>query len=207
MYMPPSYLVWTTGHSARAHRSSSSSRAHCSASNQFSSSKKLRWDSVMTVAPCPGSDRRAGVAEVPLLLRLLRLLRLFRGAAGGGVRGPVLHALVLGHLRRGVVGQQIRRFPLVGLGQRLGVEGELDQGAVRIPGVDGMDELVLDLGDVVAVVQPALLAALQPADVVAVEGDVVDPVGQAAAHPGLPRPGLDDYALDAAQVPDGEEPA
>src|SRR5580704_17946735 len=70
-----------------------------------------------------------------------------------------------------------------------------------------MDELVLDLGDVVSEVQPALLAALQPADVVAVEGDVVDPVGQAAAHPGLPRPGLDDHAFDAAQVPDGEEPA
>src|SRR5690242_13646530 len=115
MYMPPSYLVWTTGHSARAHRSSSSSRAHCSASNQFSSSKKLRWDSVMTVAPVPWSDRRAGVAE-PALVRLLRLLR---GAARRVVRGLVLHALVLGHLRRGVVGQQFRRFPLVGLGQRL----------------------------------------------------------------------------------------
>src|ERR1700726_531287 len=103
MYMPPSYLVWTTGHSARAHRSSSSSRAHCSASNQFSSSKKLRWESVMTVAPVPWSDRRAGVAEGALLLRLLRLLRrlrLLRGAPRRVVRGLVLHALVLGHLRR-----------------------------------------------------------------------------------------------------------
>ena len=69
-------------------------------------------------------------------------------------------------MRRVVSPQEIERFGPVGIGESLGHKGELDDVAVGVLGVDRHHPVVVDLGHVEAVVEPALLPAFEIVEIV-----------------------------------------
>src|SRR4051794_1231614 len=164
--------------------------------------------------PKPSAARRAAVAApmprlAPVTTTTRVTARVSAGDRGDGFapRRLVDHALVVGFGGGGIVSEEALGFVLVIGVQHTRRVRPLHERAVGILGVDRHDELVVDLDHVLAVVEPPLLLGVEVGAVAGLEGDMIDPIRQPAPdrHPTPPFVGLDHHALDALEVPDGEQ--